>query len=139
MYSAIPIVSRQRLASIQAEAVSILIVRQRLTLARNKITDREYPLQGEIPLVESQTDAMSQAEPAKCANLVVTTSSGHFQRCANPFCNADIEPMNHGRWRRTQRRFCSDACKYDYHALRRVKALLNRVGVIEFQRLLRGV
>jgi hypothetical protein len=31
-YNAIPIVSRQRLASIQAEAVSILIVRQPLTL-----------------------------------------------------------------------------------------------------------
>jgi hypothetical protein len=38
------------------------------------------------------------------------------------------------RWRRTQRRFCSDPCKYDYHTLKRVKALLNKVGVIEFRR-----
>src|ERR1051325_2130292 len=45
-YSAIPIISRQRLANIQVEAVSILIARQRLTLSRNKITQREYPLQG---------------------------------------------------------------------------------------------
>ena len=79
---------------------------------------------------------MSQAKPKECVNLVVTTSSGHSQRCANPFCNAVIEPMNHGKWRRTRRRFCSDACKYDYHAIKRVKALIERVGVIEFHRLL---
>ena len=68
---------------------------------------------------------MEPAEPSECVNLVVTTSSGHFQRYANPFCNTVIEPMNHGRWRRTQRNFCSDPCKYDYHALRRVKALVD--------------
>jgi hypothetical protein len=34
-------------------------------------------------------------------------------------------------------RYCSDACRMDGYALRRAKALLNRVGVIEFQRLLR--
>jgi hypothetical protein len=81
-----------------------------------------------------RTEASNQAEPA-AANLVVTTSSGHFQWCANPFCNTDIEPLNHGRWRRSQRRFCSDPWKYDYHALKRVKVLLNRVGMAEFQRL----
>ena len=84
----------------------------------------------------SRIDAMSQAEPAECLNLVVTTSSGHSQRCGNLFCNTGIEPLNHGRWRRTRRRFCSDTCKYDYHALKRVRGLLNRVGMAEFQRLL---
>ena len=78
---------------------------------------------------------MSHAEPAECANLVVTTSSGHSQWCANPFCNAGIESMIHGRWRRTKRRFCSDACKYDYHALRRVKTLLKGIGIDELRRL----
>jgi hypothetical protein len=77
-----------------------------------------------LTLSDSRTEAMSHAEPAECANLVVTSSSGHSQRCANPFCNAGIEPTIHGRWRRTQRRFCSDTCKYDYHDLKRVKALL---------------
>jgi len=60
---------------------------------------------------DSQTEAITQAEPAACVNLVVTTSSGHSQRCGNPFCNADIEPLNRGHWRRTKRRFCSDHCK----------------------------
>ena len=54
-----------------------------------------------------------------------------------PFCNAVIEPMNHGQWRRTQRRFCSDACKYDYHALRRVKALLSVVSDDEVLKIVR--
>ena len=44
--------------------------------------------------------------------------------------------MIHRRWRRTQRRFCSDSCKYDYHAVKRIKALLNRVGIAEFHELI---
>jgi hypothetical protein len=79
---------------------------------------------------------MSHRERAECVNLVVTTSSGHSQRCANPFCHTVIEPMIHGRWRRTKRRFCSDSCKYDYHAVKRTKALLNRVGIAEFHELI---
>ena len=81
---------------------------------------------------------LSHGEPAECVNLVVTTSSGHSQRCANPFCNAGIKPMNHGRWRRTKRRFCSDACKYDYHALRRVKAVLSVVSDDEVLKIVRA-
>src|ERR1051325_4784517 len=92
-----------------------------------------------LTLSDSRIDAMSHAEPAECVNLVVTTSSGHSQRCANPFCNTVIEPMIHGRWRRTKRRFCSDSCKYDYHAAKRTKALLNRVGIAEFHELIRQV
>ena len=86
---------------------------------------------------DSGAEAINQAEPAECRNLVVTTSSGHSQRCANSFCNADIEPLNQGRWRRTQRRFCSDDCKYDYHALKRVKALLKGLTEEEAHKLLR--
>jgi hypothetical protein len=81
---------------------------------------------------EAQSVAITSAEPQTCANLVVTTSSGHSERCRNPFCETAIEPMNHGRWRRTQRRFCSDTCKYDYHALKRAKALLDKVGIVRF-------
>ena len=79
---------------------------------------------------------MTLPAPAECANLVVTTSSGHSKRCANPFCKASIEPMNHGRWRRTIRRFCSDACKYTYHALKLIKPLIVKVGVVRFHALI---
>jgi hypothetical protein len=39
-------------------------------------------------------------------------------------------------WRRTKRRYCSNPCKLDGYALRRAKALLAKVGIIEFHRLL---
>ncbi len=79
---------------------------------------------------------MTCAEPVECANLVVTTSQGHSQPCANPFCKVIIEPLNHGRYRRTPRRFCSDSCRYDFHALLRVQRLMDKVGVIQFHVLL---
>ena len=79
---------------------------------------------------------MSQAELEPCLSLVVTTSTGHSQRCVNPFCNAVIEPLNGGRWRRTERRHCNDDCKLDHHALVRARAVLNRVGIIRFHDLL---
>jgi hypothetical protein len=47
MYSAVPIISRQRLASIQAEAVSFLIVRHASLCHENKVIQREYALQAE--------------------------------------------------------------------------------------------
>jgi hypothetical protein len=80
---------------------------------------------------DSGTDAMSHAEPTECANLVVTSSSGHSQRCANPFCNTVIEPMIHGRWRRTQRRFCSDEYRWDAWAIRRLRERLNVLSDLE--------
>jgi hypothetical protein len=43
-----------------------------------------------------------------------------------------IEPLNHGRWRRTGRRYCNDDCKYDHYAVKRAKALVDQVGVVKF-------
>ena len=71
-----------------------------------------------------------------CASVVVTTSTGHSRECANPFCKAVIEPLNGGRWRRTERRHCTDECKRDHQALVRARAVLNRVGIIRFHDLM---
>jgi hypothetical protein len=84
----------------------------------------------------AETGPTTNTEPRTCASLVVTTSEGHFEQCANPFCDAVIEPLNHGRHRRTPRRFCSDACRYDLNAAKRVKRLMDRVGIIRFYELL---
>ena len=46
-----------------------------------------------------------------------------------------IEPLPDG-WRRTKRRYCSNRCKLDGYALRRAKALLNKVGIVRFHTLL---
>jgi hypothetical protein len=65
----------------------------------------------------------------------LTTSSGQSGSRQNPFCKSDIETLPDG-WRRTERRFCSDQCKLDVYTLRRARAVLNKVGIIEFHRLL---
>ena len=58
----------------------------------------------------------------------LTQSLGHSQRCANPFCNQTIEIKPRGK----HGRYCSDRCRMDGYVLRRAKALLHEVGLIEF-------
>lgn len=93
----------------------------------------------ETPALKDDSTAveeMTQAEPATCPADALTTSRGHSQQCcASPFCSSGVEPLEHG-WRRTQRRYCSSRCRMDGYALRRAKALLDRVGTVEFHRLL---
>ena len=53
-----------------------------------------------------------------------------LERCSNLFCDGTArKSRKHGR-------YCSDKCWMDGYSLRRVKALLNKVGVMEFRRLL---
>jgi len=52
--------------------------------------------------------------------------------CQNPICRTLIEPIasDSGKraWRRTPRRFCSESCKKDYHALASVAEMLLPLG-----------
>jgi hypothetical protein len=50
------------------------------------------------------------------------------ESCHNPICEVPIEERRQG-WRRTPRRFCSDRCKRDAWALRKVAALLLPLGM----------
>ena len=54
-----------------------------------------------------------------------TTSSGHSERCSNPLCAKPVEPLNHGQWRRTPRRFCSEVCKQQASIIHRAAVLLS--------------
>ena len=76
---------------------------------------------------------MSHAEPTACARTALTQLNGDSQPCANPFCQAPVEIKSprgkHGR-------YCSDRCRLDGYALRRVKALLVKVGLVRFHTLL---
>ena len=78
---------------------------------------------------------MSSAALQSCVVQSLTTSSRQSGKCGNPFCESIIEPLPEG-YRRTERRYCSNPCKLDGYALRRVKALLNKVGIIRFHELL---
>ncbi len=83
-----------------------------------------------------ESEPVSNTEHEKCVRKQLTTSSGHSERCANPFCKAMIEPLPDGQWRRTRRRTCSDRCKMDVYALRRARDIKNRVGIVRFHDLL---
>jgi hypothetical protein len=76
---------------------------------------------------------MSQAEPRSCVRTALTQLNGHPQRCANPFCESSVEVKSprgkHGR-------YCSDRCRLDGYALRQVKALLAKVGIVRFHSLM---
>ena len=74
---------------------------------------------------------MSSATLRSCVVQPLTTNSGQSDARQNPFRKSVIEPLPDG-WRRTKRRCCSNRCKLDGYALRRAKALLNKVGSIEF-------
>ena len=78
---------------------------------------------------------MSSAAAGSFDIKSLTTSSGQSDTCQNPFCKSVIEPLPDG-WRRTKRRYCSNRCKLDGYALRRAKALLNKVGIVRFHELL---
>ncbi len=55
-----------------------------------------------------------------------------FEACQNPICQNRIEPLasDNGKraWRRTPRLFCSEQCKIDFWAVRRVAAMLQPLG-----------
>ncbi len=74
---------------------------------------------------------MSHAESQACRSQSLTTSSGQSNACGNPFCKALIEPLPEG-YRRTARRYCSNRCKLDCYALRRVAAIISQVGRVRF-------
>ena len=78
---------------------------------------------------------MSSAALQSCVVQSLTTSSGQSDTCQNPFSKSIIEALPDG-WRRTKRRYCSNRCKLDGYTLRRVKVLLNRVGIVRFHDLL---
>jgi hypothetical protein len=78
---------------------------------------------------------MSSTEARTCVIQSLTTSNGHSDKCASPFCDSIIAPLPDG-WRRTARRYCSNRCRFDGYALRRAKALLDKVGVLRFHTLM---
>jgi hypothetical protein len=78
---------------------------------------------------------MTSTDPVSCVSQSLTTSNRHSGRCQNPFCLVSIEPLEDG-WRRTERRYCSNPCRMDGYVLRRAKAMLAEVGIVQFHKLL---
>jgi hypothetical protein len=80
----------------------------------------------------AETEAMTSADPRTCARTALTHVQNDFEWCTNPFCDKQREIKPRGK----HGRYCSPPCRMDGYALRRVKALLNKVGIIRFHELL---
>ena len=79
---------------------------------------------------EHHNGAITEAEPPTCTSEALTLRNGNPERCSNPFCDGTARKLRkHGR-------YCSDKCRMDGYALRRARALLGKVGIVEFHRLL---
>jgi len=66
-----------------------------------------------------------------------------MRECQSPICQNRIEPVasDNGKkaWQRTPRRFCSESCKKDFHALARVAETLLPLGVARRWEILQGL
>jgi hypothetical protein len=76
---------------------------------------------------------MSQADAQSCASEPLTEFHGHSQRCSNPFCDAPMPAKNKHA---PVKLACSDRCRMDRYVLRRAKAMLDEVGIVELNAIL---
>ena len=68
--------------------------------------------------------SVNKVHRAKSRIVVTRLGTGMSEPCGSPVCSNVIEPEGENRWRRTPKKFCSDECKRDAWAIRRVSALL---------------
>ena len=76
---------------------------------------------------------MARTDATSLDDRALTQSIGHSHPCGNPFCKGVVEIKSpkgkHGR-------YCSDRCRMDGYVIRRAKAMLAEVGIVEFNRIL---
>ena len=98
-------------------------------------TARPTPMTALTATSEETEALLSHAERTQCARTALTHIQNGFERCGNPFCDKQREIKPRGK----HGRYCSAPCRMDGYALKRAKALLNRVGIIRFHELLDGL
>ena len=76
---------------------------------------------------------MSQADTISLASEPLTELQGHPERCSNPFCDA---PMTAKNKHAPVKLVCSDRCRMDRYVLRRARAMLDKVGAVQFNAIL---
>jgi hypothetical protein len=83
-------------------------------------------------MVQSQGN-VSQADTQTCVIEPLTEFQGHPERCSNPFCDAPMPARNkHAPVKLS----CSDRCRMDRYVLRRAKAMVGEIGILEFNAIL---
>lgn len=78
-------------------------------------------------------DPTAKVDAQSCVSESLTESSGDSQRCSNPFCNA---PMAAKSKHAPVKLACSDRCRMDRYVLRRARAMMEEVGIVELNAIL---
>jgi hypothetical protein len=78
---------------------------------------------------------MTRTEARTFDSKALTQSFGHSQPCANPFCKGVVIKSPRGK----HGRYCSDRCRMDGYVLRCARAMLDEVGIVEFNEILQKV
>jgi hypothetical protein len=76
---------------------------------------------------------MSQPDTISLVSEPLTESSAYSQRCSNPFCDAPMVAKNKHA---PVKLFCSYRCRMDGYVLRRARAMLDEVGIVELNDIL---
>jgi hypothetical protein len=73
---------------------------------------------------------MSQANTLSPVSEPLTANLNTSERCANrPFCRSPVIS-------RPGKKYCSDRCRLDGYVLRRARAMLEEVGIVELNAIL---
>jgi hypothetical protein len=78
-------------------------------------------------------DPTAKVDPQSCVNEPLTEFQGHPERCSNPFCDSPMAAKNKHA---PVKLVCSNRCRMDRYVLRRAKAMLDEVGIVEFNAIL---
>ena len=76
---------------------------------------------------------MAMADPQTFASEALTEFQGYPERCSNPFCHAPMAVKNKHA---PVKLVCSGRCRMDRYVLRRAKAMVDEVGIVEFNAIL---
>jgi hypothetical protein len=75
----------------------------------------------------------AKVDAQSCGAQPLTEFQGHPERCSNPFCDAPMAAKNKHA---PAKLVCSDRCRMDRYVLRRAKAMVDEVGIVEFNAIL---
>jgi hypothetical protein len=78
-------------------------------------------------------DPTANVDFQTCVSEPLTEFQGHPQRCSNPFCDAPMAAKNKHA---PVKLACSDRCRMDRYVLCRAKAMVDDVGIVEFNAIL---
>jgi hypothetical protein len=72
---------------------------------------------------------MIRAEARSFDNEPLTEKHDSSERCLNPFCESSVIS-------RKGKKYCCDRCRMDGYVLRRARAMIDEIGIVEFNAIL---